>query len=209
VAASTMSGFHDISAGQLKARARSGLICALFGSVWMYWAVVFSGHSTPAWFSTVTLPAIALTAWAIFRIRAFRHLISSPADLKHWKAFRKFLWIDSAIEWGLAGVGTFLLSRFGRFDLIPQLFGVIIGLHFLPFARLFRLSHYYWVGGIMIVGEAGSFLIPRGGARNIVGCAAIGFTLWVTGVIILRRISSPSGGQTVPAQVERILTQPD
>ena len=105
---------------------------------------------------------------------------------------------------GLAGVGTFLLSRFGRFDLIPQLFGVIIGLHFLPFARLFRLSHYYWVGGVMIVGEAGSFLIPRGATRNIVGCAAIGFTLWVTGVIILRRISSPSGGQTVPAQVERI-----
>jgi len=102
VAASTISGFHDISAGQLKARARGGLMCALFGSAWMYWAVVFSGHRTPTWFSTVTLPAMPLTAWAILRIRAFRHLISSPADLKHWKAFRKFLWIDSAIEWDMA-----------------------------------------------------------------------------------------------------------
>jgi hypothetical protein len=199
VAGSASSGVHDLSAGQLKARARGSLSCALLGSAWMYWAVVFSGHPTPTWFSAVTLPAIALTAWAILRIQAFRHLVSSPADVKHWKAFRNFLWIDSDIEWGLAGVGTFLLSRSGRFDLIPLLFGVIIGLHFLPFARLFRLSHHYWVGGIMIVGEAGSLLIPRRGVRNIAGCAAIGFALWVTGLIILRRISLASRSQTVSA----------
>lgn len=191
-----MSATRRRPATALKARARGSLICALFGSAWMYWAVVFSGHATPTWFSTVTLPAMVLTAWAILRIRTFRHLVSSPADLKHWNAFRKFLWIDSAIEWGLAGIGTFLLSRFGRFDLIPQLFGMIIGLHFLPFARLFHLSHDYWVGGSMIVGEAGSLLIPRGDVRNIAGCASIGFTLWVTGVIILHRISFASGSQT-------------
>ena len=150
--ASTISGFHDVSAGRLKGSARAALVCALFGSAWMYWAVVWSGHPTPIWFSTVTVLAIALTAWAVLSIRAFRHLISSPADLKHAKALRKFLLIDSGIEWGLVGVGTFLLSRIGRFDLIPQLCGVIVGLHFLPIAKVFRLPLYYWVGGIMIVG---------------------------------------------------------
>ena len=50
-----------MGAGQLKASARGGLICALFGSAWMYWAVVFSGHATPIWFSAVSLPAITLT----------------------------------------------------------------------------------------------------------------------------------------------------
>src|ERR1039457_2106173 len=113
-----LSRFPEMGAGQLKASARGGLICALFGSVWMYWAVVFSGHPTPMWFSAVSLPAIALTIWAILRILAFRHLISSEADLQHWRSFRKFLWIDSAIEWLLVGTGTFLLSRAGRYDLI-------------------------------------------------------------------------------------------
>lgn len=159
-----VAAFPAKGAGQLKARARGALICALFGSAWI------SGHPTALWFLTVTLPAIALTAWAILRIRAFRHLVSSPADVAHWKAFRKFLWIDSAIEWALVGLGTFLLSRYGRYDLIPQLFGLIIGLHFLPLARIFHLPRYYWVSGILIVGEVCSLLVRRGDFRNIIGC---------------------------------------
>jgi hypothetical protein len=110
-----------------------------------------------------------------------------------WKAFRRFLWIDSAIEWALVAAGTFLLSRYGRYDLIPQLFGVIIGLHFLPLAKIFHLPRYYWVGGIMIVGEACSLLAPRGDLRNIIGCMSIGMTLWVTGVIILFGLWGLSG----------------
>lgn len=112
--ADVLSKFSDVGAGQLKASARGGLISGLFGSAWMYWAVVFSGHPTPLWFSAVSLPAITLTIWAILRILAFRHLISSEADSQHWRSFRKFLWIDSAIEWVLVGTGTFLLSRVGR-----------------------------------------------------------------------------------------------
>jgi hypothetical protein len=198
-AVSAGGGFRAGSAGQRKGAARGALICALFGSAWMYWAVVFSGHPTPLWFSTVTLPAMALTIWAIFRIRKFRHLVRSHEDLQHWVAFRKFLWIDSGIEWGLAGIGTFLLSRFGRFDLIPQLFGVIIGLRFLPLAKIFRLPHYYWVSGILIVGALGSLLIPRGDIRNIAGCVCIGLTLWVMGVVILWRLCSATELQAAPA----------
>jgi len=188
--ADVLSEFPDISSGQLKASARGGLICVLFGSAWMYWAVIFSGHPTPMWFSAVSLPAITLTTWVILRILAFRHLISSEADLQHWQSFRKFLWIDSAIEWVLVGSGTFLLSRIGRYDLIPQLFGLIIGLHFFPIAKVFRLPRYYLVGAVMIAGELSSLLIPRGDLRNIIGCACIGLTLWINGLIILSRIST-------------------
>jgi hypothetical protein len=86
-----LSEFPEMGAGQLKASARGGLICALFGSVWMYWAVVFSGHPTPIWFMAVSLPAMTLTIWATLRILAFRHLLSSADDLQRWKSFRKFL----------------------------------------------------------------------------------------------------------------------
>lgn len=188
--ADVLSEFPDITSGQLKASARGGLICALFGSAWMYWAVAFSGHPTPIWFSAVSLPAITLTIWAILRILAFRHLLSSAADLQHWRTSRKFLWIDSVVEWVLVGVGTFLLSRIGRYDLIPQLFGLIIGLHFFPIAKVFQLPRYYWVGATMIAGEISSLFIPRGDIRNIIGCACIGLTLWINGLIILSHIST-------------------
>lgn len=194
-ATSAISSARDISAGQLKGSARGAIICAVFGSAWMYWAVVLSGSPTPVWFSVVTLPAVVLTAWAILRVRAVRHLTFSSTELAHWMQFRKFFWIDSGLEWGLAGVAVFALARLGRPDLIPQAVGVIIGLHFLPLAKIFRAPLYYWTGGIIVVAALGSLLIHRGYLRNTVGCAAVGLTLWMTGGVILSRTSSALAAQ--------------
>ena len=86
--------------------------------------------------------------------------------------------------------------HFGRFDLIPQVFGVIIGLHFLPLAKVFRAPRYYWTGGVMVAGAFGSLLIARGDIRNITGCAAIGLTLWITAEKILAGTPSVPSNQT-------------
>jgi len=194
-AASGISSVRNISGGQLKGSARGALICAFFGSAWMYWAVVFSGNPTPLWFSIVTVPAVALIAWAFLRLRTVRHLTSSAAELEHSRAFRKFFWVDVGIEWGLSGVAVFALPRFGRGDLIPQALGVIIGLHFLPLVKIFRAPPYYWTGGIMVVAALGSLLMHQGHIRNILACAAVGLTLWVTSVAVLCRTSAALGGQ--------------
>jgi hypothetical protein len=114
-----------------------------------------------------------------------RHLQYSAAESERWRVLRKLFWIDARIEWRLVGVAAFVLARFGRSDLIPQVFGVIIGPHLLPLAKIFRAPRYYWTGGVMMVGALGSLLIPRSNIRNIVGCAAVGLTLWVTGTILL------------------------
>ncbi|MGC1415373.1 MAG: hypothetical protein WA817_08840 [Candidatus Acidiferrum sp.] len=180
-----VSSVRTISPGQLKGSARGALISALFGSAWMFWAVVFSGHATPVWFSIVVLPAAVLTAWAMLRVRAVRHLAPSADELAHWVRFRKFFWIDFGIEWGLGGIGVFVLCRLGRLDLMPQALGVIIGLHFLPFVRIFRAPRYYWTGGLMVAAAPASLFIAHGYIRNIVACSAIGLTLWVTSVAAL------------------------
>lgn len=88
--------------------------------------------------------------------------------------FRKLFWIDFGIEWGLGGIVAFVLAFIGRPDLIPQTLGVIIGLHFLPLAKIAAI---------------GSFIIPRSDVRSIAGCTAIGLILWLTGLVILRRIT--------------------
>jgi hypothetical protein len=194
-ATSAISSVRNIGGGQLKGSARGALIGAFFGSAWMYWAVVYSGNPTPVWFSIVTVLAVALIAWAFLRVRTVRHLPSSAAELEHSRAFRKFFWVDVGIEWGLSGVAVFALARFGRGDLIPQALGVIIGLHFFPLVKIFRAPPYYWTGGIMVVGALGSLLMPRGHMRNIVACAAVGLTLWVTSVAVLCRTSAAVRGQ--------------
>ncbi len=178
---------RQAGAFHLKVSARGALIRAFFGSTSLYCAVVFSGHPTPLWFSIVTAATVPLIAWAVFLVRATRHLPSSEAELAHWKTVRKFYWLDFGLEWGLVGLAAFALARLGRIDLLPQALGVIVGLHYLPLGKIFRGQQYYWTGGIMVAEAIGSLLIDRGPIRNIVGWAAVGLTLWVSCAAILYR----------------------
>jgi hypothetical protein len=193
---SANSSIREISSFQLKVSARGALIRSLFGSSAMYWAIVLSGNPTPLRFSIVTLPAATLIAWAILRVRATRKLPSSAAELEHWRAFRKFYWLDVGLECGLIGVAVFVLARFGRFDLFPQAIGVIVGLHYLPLGKILRAQQYYLTGGVMVAAALGSLLIHRGHIRDVFGCSALGLTLWITSLAILCWNSSTVGGLT-------------
>jgi hypothetical protein len=193
---SAISGMRNISAFQLKVSARGALIRSFFGSAAIYWAVVVSGKRTPLWFSIVTVLAVGLIAWAILRVRSTRKLPSSAAELEHWRAFRKFYWLDVGLECGLIGVAVFVLVRLGRFDLAPQALGVIVGLHYLPLGKILRAQQYYWTGGVLVAAALGSLLIYRGYIRDIFACAATGLTLWVTSLAILCWTSSAVSAQT-------------
>lgn len=188
-----ISSIRHSSAFQLKVSARGALIRSLFGSSAMYWAVVVSGNRTPLRFSIVTVLAVGLIAWAILRVRATRKLNFSAAELEHWRAFRRFYWLDVGLECGLIGVAVFALAKLGRLDLLPQALGVIVGLHYFPLGKILRAQQYYWTGGIMVAAALGSLLIHRGYIRDVFGCAALGLTLWVTGLAILCWNSSAVG----------------
>ena len=194
--ASAISSIRNISAFQLKVSARGALIRSLFGSSSMYWAVVVSGKRTPLWFSIVGVLGVGLISWAVLRVRATRKLPSSAAESEHWRAFRKSYWLDVGLECGLIGAAVFVLARFGRFDLLPQALGVIIGLHYLPLGKILRAQQYYWTGGVLVVAALGSLLIHRGYIRDIFACAALGLTLWVTSLAILCWTSLAVGAQT-------------
>ena len=188
---SAVSEACDVGAFQLKVTARGALIRSFAGSTLMYWAVVLSGNPTPLRFSILAVPTAGLIGWAILRVRATRNLPSSADDLAHWRAVRKFYWLDVGLEWALIGAAVSALARFGRFDLIPQALGVIIGLHYLPLGKIFRSHEYYWTGGVMVIAALGSLLISRGQIRNVVGCASVGLILWATCLGILYSSSSP------------------
>jgi hypothetical protein len=73
----------------------------------------------------------------------------------------------------------------GSYSLIPQFLGVIIGLHFLPLAKLLRAPRYYVMGTAMILCVLASLLIPESSIRNVIVCAGIGLPMWITAVAIL------------------------
>jgi hypothetical protein len=179
-----MQNGGTLSPGEMKERARGALICAAFGSYWMVFAVVYSGHPSASGFVMVGVPALVLIGTAIYHVRLVRPLTKTEADKAHWRSVRKVYWINFALEWGLIFAAGAVIAHLGRMDLIPQVFGVVVGFHFIPLAKVFRSTRCYWTGGAMVIAAVASLLVAPGGLRNILGCCAVGLPLWLTAVAI-------------------------
>ena len=179
-AAYALSAAPAPSAGYLKGRTRAALIGGFFGAVWVFEALFFGHAATSLWLTLAALASIILVAWPVIELRSLRGLPYSASDRAMWASISKRYWIDVAVEWIACAIAVNWLVYIHRYDLIPQALGVIIGLHFLPLAKWFRVPLYYATGTVMIVGVLASFLLPRGDARTIVACLADGFSLWAT-----------------------------
>lgn len=94
-------------------------------------------------------------------------------------------WIIVAIEWGTCIVASNWLARTGHADMISQTVGLIVGLHFIPLAKMFRAPIYHWTAAAMVLGVAASFVAPAGDLRNIVASGVCGLALWATEAEIL------------------------
>lgn len=169
----------------MKKYAKGALICAFFGSVWMYWAALFGPIAKPISFAAVTLLTIAICGWAIARGREVRHYQDSAADQRHWASIAHLYWANTIAEWVLVAGSVWALAHFGHYALIPQVVGIIIGLHFFVLGRLLSESRYYLLATAMISAVLASLLIPGGGIRNAIACAGIGLPMWITALIIL------------------------
>jgi len=182
---STIPNALPPSAARLKGRARGALICGIFGTAWMFDAVFFGEIVTPASLTLIVFFTAVFVGWPLARIRSLRHLAYSPADRQSWRTVSTPFWTDFAIEWLACAGAAIWLAHIRRYDLIPQWTGAIIGVHFLPLGKIFRMPIYYATGAIMVLGVLASLVFPIGSVRNIVACGAMGLSLWATAAVIL------------------------
>jgi len=185
----TETGAFDtplISSGaRLKGNARGAMVCALFGSAWMFWTAAFAATARTAALALVTVVTVLICGWALSRVRLARRYKDSAEDQARWAAIAPLFWINTGAEWVLGAGAVFALAHFERYSLIPQFLGILIGLHFLPLAKLLRVPRYYVMGTAMILCVLASLLIPEGSTRNVIACAGIGLPMWITAVAIL------------------------
>jgi hypothetical protein len=76
-----------------KGRARGALLCAVSGSLWMFWNAAFVPARTAS-LPLVALIVILITGWAVSRVRTARRYQDSDADRKRWASIAPFFWID-------------------------------------------------------------------------------------------------------------------
>ncbi len=169
----------------LKGRIIGALICAGFGAVWMFEALFFGAIATPLSLTAIGMLTVALVAWPLIRLRSLPAFVYSAADRERWAAISVPYWTNAAIEWLLCFGAAGWLAHIHQYMLIPQCLGAIIGLHFLPLAKMFKSPVYYLTGAVMVLGVFASLAIPAGNIRTIVACSVDGLSLWATAAMIL------------------------
>jgi hypothetical protein len=162
-------------------------ILTLFGSVWCILALA-SWTARPSW----AIPAgcvatIALLWLCVLRLMALKDIptVDDPAAAAKGKRAGMFFGIIFGAEGGLIALCAALLARVGLDIWVPIAAAVIVGLHFIPLARLFEVRLYYWTGAITVLGMLGCSLIRDAAMRQLCAGLVMSAVLWLTAVVVL------------------------
>jgi nicotinamide riboside transporter PnuC len=159
---------------------RSALIGATFGTGWLGWGLgtarAFNGFTAPA-FGFMALFLIAGSAYFIRHGRQLRKRSTAVVDSARRTARNWFLFI--VLMEALAIVfASILANRIHRADLATNWCAMIVGLHFLPLARIFRAPQLIVRGILITVWCVFCWAFFRSNALVISTSLGTGLLLW-------------------------------
>lgn len=165
-------------------------VCAVMGLTW-------AASALGALDAVVAVPGlIASSGIAAVLIRGARDLRRSarglpdtaPAGTDLGLARRSFNLVLAA-EWVAIGLAINLLPRWDHPQWIPTALCAVVGLHFVPLARLFRVPLYYATGGALCLVATTTIVIGAIGgsetAVQLVPGVGAALSLWATGAKLL------------------------
>jgi hypothetical protein len=167
----------------LRGRAIGTLVMTGFG-VWWVFAAMSSINGLPLriYVAVAILPA-ALAGFAVLRLSRLPNLpsSSSPTAEKMGRNFRMVLMAEVL----LIVLAIVVLGRSGHPDLITASIALIVGLHFLPLAAIFRVPLYYATGIVMTTWTVICLIFLQSLSQTINVAIGCGFVLWLTSLILL------------------------
>jgi hypothetical protein len=171
---------------------------AFFGGFWGFTSAAFMSGA----FQVVTIFLVGLVTAGFLSIvsillkyaRSLPKTVS-PEDKAMGKRIGIWFGIVFGLEFVLIALASILLSTFQLDRFIAPVIALIVGLHFLPLARLFRISTYYVTGVLLstlaliaIVALIVGLTIAGPSPYNWSLVVGIGVTLilWLTGCSVAR-----------------------
>lgn len=180
---------------EVRGQGTGAIIIALMGSVWA--AIGLNGHRAEL-LLMLSIP-LALVILGIRFIRTGNRLRGSEPPATEMQTAledsiqKRFLWVFAG-----EGIAIFLavnvLANLGRSALLIPTIGVIVGLHFMPLAKLYGRQVFYWSGGIQILFcLAVGFALRSDTARlNMITGLGMAMLLWVTMFAVLFEVWTES-----------------
>ena len=179
-----------VPAGALQGRAIGALIMTAFGAIWMIsGAYALRLLSWEIWLVIAVLTGLlCLMAWQ--RLQRARQIASTCAAVPQSQSIqdrRRRFGMVMAFEWVPILLTAVVLGRIGHPELILPAIAVIVGMHFIPLAKLFNVSLYYWTGGSFVLIAVVSFAIGHQVLRQAITGLGCGLSLWLTSAVLLLR----------------------
>ena len=176
--AAIISPSSTLPSAALAGRAIGAMFFSIFGGAWLgLWAYSEFTGSIAA-----VIPVIAGTAFLLWRARltykanapAMHREKNSPQSKKRQRIFN----LINAAQWLAVFAVAGLLSMTGHAALILPAVIFIIGVHFIPLARLFMYKPHYVTGLSLVILAIGYPLLAAEGPTSGIGALGAGLILW-------------------------------
>ena len=162
-----------------------------FAAFW--WIAGLWGSPLPTWFM-VGGPIISVLLILIARRRLSGASARPPEEAK--RAGRIVGWAAGGEGIAIAVVANLLILN-GHRDLVLPAMAIIVGLHFLPLALLFKVRIYYATALLLVLVGAAGFILDAPLRNLVTGLSSAGL-LWLTCVY---RLSTEAPKRVAEAQV--------
>lgn len=157
----------------------SGRIAAMIGAVFgLVFVLVNAGAAGAPWGLLLRVLGVVLFVAVVVR------LVRAPdVPVRPRGSALRVYWACVAAEVLAIVVGTRLLAGQGLGEYGVAWVAAVVGLHFLPFARAFRLPSFRWLGlGLVALGALGALAGALGGGETAVALVSgVGSGLLLTG----------------------------
>ena len=173
---------------RMRGRAVGAIVCAGFGAYSLcWWAVDAIQAERIFWFGGIVAIAAILVIWAIANLVTLSHEPKVVLEKRLARFYRLGYALIVATEGVAISVGGPILGHFHRPELFGQWIDAVVGIHFFPLGKLFKLPLYYWTGAAISLAAFGSLLISASSLSSAVCAGGTGVALWITAVVILSK----------------------
>jgi hypothetical protein len=173
---------------RMRGRAVGAIVCAGFGAYAMYWwtEAAIQGERR-LWFGGIVVVTTILVVWGIANLVTLSHEPKVVLDKRLTRYYRIGYALIVAIEGAAISVGGPILGHFNRPELFGQWIGAVVGIHFLPLGKLFKIPLYYWTGAAISLAAFGSLFVSASSLSAAICAGGTGVALWITAVMILSK----------------------
>jgi hypothetical protein len=170
-----------------RSRAIGATFFALFGGAWL---ALWNYHAAPSrlWvYGLICGVAVAILLLARARYRQYQAAAAGVPETPEQQRRQRWFHIINATQWVVILIVGNVLANVGLASWVIAAVILIVGLHFLPLARLFSNPVLYATGaGFILLALVYPFTAP-GGPADPVGCLGAGLILWLSALWGLTR----------------------